>query len=56
MYDLLQELKEVWNAWNIKCGDNDGGEEEAGIRGKEWGERRLNDRQESDHSPLYEPC
>lgn len=37
MYELFQELKEVWNAWYIKSGDNDGGR--GGVRvQKEWGE------------------
>lgn len=30
MYDLFQEVKEVWNSWNVKCEDSDG--EEGGTR------------------------
>lgn len=51
VYDLSQEVKEVWNAWNIKCGDNDGGE--GGTRDQmERGEGKLNSEEESDHEPL----
>lgn len=51
VYDLFQEVKEGWNVWNIKCGDNDGGE--GGTRDQmEWGEERLNGEEESDHEQL----
>ena len=56
MYKLFQELKEVWNVWNLNVETMMEEKEKAGIRSEGWKGVRLGDEHESDQEPLCKPC